>query len=615
MQSPKLLALPILRCLWFTIGNPFKGILIWSNAMRWNQPRLIILAELLLLSACGGGGGSSNDGNPVTQNPSPVTSVMLPADRKILWTPGVPGGIPSYTIDQNVKDVPYSAVGDGVADDTSAIQAAINACALGKAVLIPAGTYKISVPLTIARGVVVRGEGITSTKIVQSASNHVFSIAGPSTAYGWGQTHPEAKVNIELVSGFSKDSSTVVVSDASLISVGDLLLFDQLNDPSLVNQVGSEDTCTWCGLGVDASGNTDGSRAYGELNLVKAKSGNTLTLDHALYYDFKSQFNPRIVRITQGNTLTGAGVEDLCVTWSDGITDGAGFYFQVCAHCWLKNVESTMTTYKHVDMDKAYGCEIRDSYFHGVVAGYFLPNRGYGANPRDASTANLIENNIFYDLHNGVLIGSGGGSGNVVAYNYMDKTTHYQPNWWMRNLGTHGAHTYMNLWEGNELNKIGCDNTHGSGSHHVWFRNHANARTTCHQALNTIDLESWNYYSVFLGNVLNTVGGGGAVEQLPVIGFVDNPMIWRVGFPDETTTGTPPDPKVAQTMIKHGNWEEPTNAVQWNADIEDHVIPDSLYLDSKPAWFGDLEWPPIGPDVNGYVKDIPASVRFAALPQ
>lgn len=31
----------------------------------------------------------------------------------------------------------------------------------------------------------------------------------------------------------------------------------------------------------------------------------------------------------------------------------------------------------------------------------------------------------------------------------------------------------------------------------------------------------------------------------------------------------------------------------------DHVLPNSLYLSSKPSWWGSVAWPPIGPDVTG----------------
>jgi hypothetical protein len=50
----------------------------------------------------------------------------------------------------NVKEPPYNAVGNGIADDTAAIQAAIDACRSGvprNTVYLPPGRYKITAPL------------------------------------------------------------------------------------------------------------------------------------------------------------------------------------------------------------------------------------------------------------------------------------------------------------------------------------------------------------------------------------------------------------------------------------------------------------------------------------
>ena len=54
----------------------------------------------------------------------------------------------------SVKD--YGAVGNGVTDDTAAIQAAINS---GKAAYLPAGTYRVTTSLTLPSGAIVFGEG------------------------------------------------------------------------------------------------------------------------------------------------------------------------------------------------------------------------------------------------------------------------------------------------------------------------------------------------------------------------------------------------------------------------------------------------------------------------
>lgn len=57
----------------------------------------------------------------------------------------------------NVKD--YGAVGDGVADDTSEIQAALDAAPAGAQVFVPAGTYKLTSNLTVDTSVALRGAG------------------------------------------------------------------------------------------------------------------------------------------------------------------------------------------------------------------------------------------------------------------------------------------------------------------------------------------------------------------------------------------------------------------------------------------------------------------------
>jgi hypothetical protein len=64
----------------------------------------------------------------------------------------------------NVLD--YGAVGNNVADDTSAIQAAINAAGVnGGTVWIPAGTYKCTSTLTMAKFVYIKGAGIRATTL------------------------------------------------------------------------------------------------------------------------------------------------------------------------------------------------------------------------------------------------------------------------------------------------------------------------------------------------------------------------------------------------------------------------------------------------------------------
>lgn len=65
----------------------------------------------------------------------------------------------------SVKD--FGAVGNGVADDTAALQAAITA-SYGKTLLVPAGTYLISARLNITAGLRIVGEGTSSVITVNT---------------------------------------------------------------------------------------------------------------------------------------------------------------------------------------------------------------------------------------------------------------------------------------------------------------------------------------------------------------------------------------------------------------------------------------------------------------
>lgn len=562
--------------------------------------------------------------------PLAVLSVLLPAqvippERLGRW--GCVGvfensskGIPQRSVVFcNVQmDIPGSALvarGDGIQDDTEALQAALGSCPSGQVVYLPRGTYRISRPLIIDKGLVVRGAGPAATKVVQTAPLPVFRIQGSSTSFYYAAVGGHAELGIvqPLRSGFMKDSDKVVIEDAREFSPGDVVLIDQLNDPSLVRPSGTGGTCTWCGLGSDTDRNADGSRAMGETLIIKKVDGKTVTFHRPLRYPYDAKLHPRLIVLSH-RPVRNAGIEDLGLMSAQGNEEGSGITMAYCVNCWVRNVESVNIPQKHVDIDwGSCGNEIRDSFFHGTPR--FDADHGYGINIRNYSTDNLIENNVFFRLHNGVVIGSAGGSGNVVAYNVIDHTRHWQPHWFLFQIGTHGAHTFMNLFEGNVCGKVGLDSYWGSGSHNVFFRNRItreNSGQPVTSDINAVSIEAFNYYVSVVGNILGQPGCRGPVEQIPFRDSRENPVLWKVGY-EGAKTGYPTDPKVAATLIRTGNWECATGEVEWTT--QDRRIPDSLYLLSKPSWFGDLAWPPFAPERPGFdprsVPPIPAQIRLA----
>ena len=75
----------------------------------------------------------------------------------------------------NIKD--YGAIGDGVTDDTAAIQAALTSLSSsGGSVFIPSGTYLVSSNLEVYSNTTIFGKGKSS--IVKTTASHAFLVEG-----------------------------------------------------------------------------------------------------------------------------------------------------------------------------------------------------------------------------------------------------------------------------------------------------------------------------------------------------------------------------------------------------------------------------------------------------
>ena len=89
-------------------------------------------------------------------------------------------------------------------------------------------------------------------------------------------------------------------------------------------------------------------------------------------------------------------------------------------------------------------------------------------------------------------------------------------------------------------------------------------------------------------------------------------------------TGTCPKDSTAvfDSTIIQGDYTYSDATNNWayggfnDPNASDHNLPTSMYLSSKPSWFGNIPWPPIGPDVtggqdtSGHVYDIPAKYCY-----
>jgi hypothetical protein len=70
---------------------------------------------------------------------------------------------------------------------------------------------------------------------------------------------------------------------------------------------------------------------------------------------------------------------------------------------------------RHIQLTKAFRCEVRDSYVHHAH-NYDPGANAYGITFENQTTESLVENSIIYYLNGGLMMDSAG-PGNVAAYN------------------------------------------------------------------------------------------------------------------------------------------------------------------------------------------------------
>jgi hypothetical protein len=96
--------------------------------------------------------------------------------------------------------------------------------------------------------------------------------------------------------------------------------------------------------------------------------------------------------------------------------------------------------------------------------------------------------------------------------------------------------------------------------------------------------------------------------------FADGkPAIWMLGW--DAVTPYPTDAKVSATTLRHGNFDYLTNAVKWDPAVASRMLPNSLYLTKRPAFFDagrGYVWPWVDPAGAVKLHTLPAKARFDA---
>jgi hypothetical protein len=548
-------------------------------------------------------------------------SGILAPNRATDWTrAGVQGGIPNRTAICATLNPGASA-----AD----ISKAISSCPAHQVVFLNPGTYDLADKVTFGTrsNVTLRGAGANRTILRFSGGGSCRGV--PSTicmGVDWvDRRYPPNATT--WTGGYAPGTEQITVGTTAGMRVGGILILDQINDSSDTGSifVCSDESCTAEG------GNSPGRTNRGQQQLVKvvALNGNQVTITPPIRMpNWRASQSPEVFWNAGAALISGNGVEDLTVDVSNAAGQNGVVFIHV-SDCWAKGVRTINPARSHYLFSQAMRITVRDSYLYG---GQSAHSTSYGI--EDFSTGdNLIENNILQHVTS-PMTHNGSNTGSVFGYNFVIDNNYTAdgraPRWMIPGFVFHEVGISHLLHEGNDGQGVLHDHIHGTTHFNTLFRNHfygdvwdepPKTDNTC-----VINIATYGRYFNIVGNVLGRTGYYTTYEANQ---SQNSRAVFALGW--SRRSAVPTDPLVKATMLRWGNYDTVTGAVRFDAaEVPTQLpnypnprptrrkLPASFYLTSKPAFFGKVAWPAIGPDVKGgtvsgwggYANRIPARLCY-----
>ena len=538
-----------------------------------------------------------------------AVSQIIPEGRSVDWSlypPGVKGGVfTNRAVFTNMTSIDNT----GTQGVSAAIQSAINICPSNQVVYLPSGTFLLTTGLVLKSGITLRGAGPRSTFLVFSNDASV-SYAGQIRAYTHDTVSGSPANSNNIVNGSIKYSTNIVVQSTNGLAAGKFALIDQINDPNVFggSYYGQSSYSYLSRL--------SGSRLMGQIVELLSVSASNVTFTPPLAFGYikDAQITPL------ASPYRGIGIEDLCVSNACLLEPSnvpALIRLGECIDSWVVGVSTRRASGYHIILNGCFRCEVRDS---DVQEAYrYTQSEGYGIDLMNQSTACLIQNNFSWAT-GPPFIQEGAGPWNVWGYNYAAWVTNSDGTMETAMRINHGGAPHMNLFEGNVGNGAYADDFHGGSAYQTLFRNWfkgwepTNTLAGCtNYGQRSLNIGASNYFYNVVGNVL----GDASPPYYRTLNYLLTPTndpsmayIYRLGWPTSGSATNGFDDRVSDTLFVNANYDYCSNSVVLDASRGDIALPDSMYLSGKPEWFGNLRWPPIGPDRSPMVTAIPAQVRY-----
>lgn len=374
--------------------------------------------------------------------PAFLSAQILPQERVIEWDKA--GRFESFSPAQIIDITTLGAPNNGSEPVQSYIQQAIGTLpSEGGVVYLPAGSYLLTEPVQLPAKTILRGAGIGQT-ILQI--NHTGE-----AAHGIEVLGQPSDVEKSILSPLPKGTKQFAVPDLENLEVGDFIMITE-DDQDLIHNV-------WA------------SFSTSQIVQIKSLGDNLIRLRSPLRRAFQEDKNPRITKL---DVVPFVGIESLTIERLDpSDKQVSNIYFDLAVNSWIKCVESIKCNFAHFELircsnNEVSGCYLRDGWDYGGGG------KAYGVMIQYAASENLVYNNIFQHLRHSMILQSGA-NGNVLAYNYSSNpywTGTIFPSDAAGEIVLHGNYPYANLFEGNIVQNVAIDDSHGvQGPNNTFLRN------------------------------------------------------------------------------------------------------------------------------------------------
>jgi hypothetical protein len=374
---------------------------------------------------------------------------QVPAERITDWTH--PGSGNHFVPEEIVQMSDFNLDISGVEPCDSILQSVLTTLDAPTKLVFSAGTYLFNRPLVLPDSIILEGEADEITL----KSRVLFKFGPGEYEHGILIQGSETDLNITVESALNQGMRKIHVPSAgNIFSVGNQIRLYAMDDDALVFS-------SWA------------LHASGQILRIIGVEGDSILFDRPLRRSYSSQNLPKIFKQTPRKQVHIQCVDIERITETASQT--SNIMFDIASDCSISGAESYRCNFAHVTIQNSYRVTAENSYFHDAFA-YGSGGQGYGIVLQSTSSDCYVYANTFNHLRHSMLLQSGV-NGNVLAYNYSSDpywTGGFLPANSAGDLVLHGNYPYMNLFEGNVVQHIVIDNSHGiNGPFNTIFRNRA----------------------------------------------------------------------------------------------------------------------------------------------